>query len=86
MSRIPPLPRLPNALLGMLTVVCFGGPLVLWLVVRGGSSGEWPPDRVVEWLVLGLVVIAGGGLYLACITVGWWYRWPGRERREPGRS
>ena len=85
MRSIPPLPRLPNALLGMLTVVCFGGPLALWLVVRGGSSGEWPPDRVVEWLVLGLVVIAGSGLYLACITVGWWYRWPGREGREAGR-
>ena len=86
MSRLPALPRLPNALLGLLTAVCFGGPLALWLVVRGGSSDEWPPDRVVEWLVLGLVVTAGAGLYLACITVGWWYRWPGRETREPGRS
>ena len=86
MSRTPRLPRLPNALLGLLTVNCFGGPLLLWLVVRGGSSGEWPPDRVVEWLVLGLVVIAGAGLFLACITVGWWYPWPGREGREAGRS
>jgi hypothetical protein len=81
MSRIPPLPRTPNALLGLLTLVCFGGPLALWLVVRGGESGEWPPDRAVEWGAFGLLVVAAAALFLACLTVGWWYPWPGRDRR-----
>src|SRR5262245_57082677 len=70
MRRLPPLPRLPNALLGLLTLDCFGGPLVLWLVVRGGASVEWPPDRAIEWLVAGVVVTSAAALFLACITIG----------------
>ena len=84
MRRIPPLPRLPNALLGLLTLDCFGGPLALWLVVRGGASGEWPPDRAIEWLVAGVVVTSAAALFLACITIGWWYPWPGRRRTQAG--
>lgn len=84
MSRFPDLPRLPNALLGLLTLSCFGGPLALWLVLRGGPSGEWPPDRAVEWLVAALVILATSGLFLACITIGWWYPWPGHATRQPG--
>ena len=80
MSRLPALPRLPNALLGLLTLLCFGGPLALWLVVRGGPSGEWPPDRAVEWLVAGVVIVATAGLFLACITIGLWYPWSYRSR------
>lgn len=83
MSRIPPLPRLPNALLGLLTLACFGGPMALWLVLRGGASDEWPPDRAIEWLVAGLVIASAVGLFLACVTVGWWYPWQGRGRRPP---
>jgi heme A synthase len=85
MSRIPPLPRLPIALLGLLTLACFGGPLGMWLVVRGGSSGEWPPDRAVEWVVVALVSGSAAALFLACITVGWWYPRLGRDKARPER-
>ena len=49
MSRMPPLPRLPLALLGLLTLACFGGPFALFLVVRGGPERRLaprPPRRV----------------------------------------
>jgi hypothetical protein len=85
MSRIPPLPRLPNALLGLLTLACFGGPLALWLTVRGGPSGNWPPDRAIEWVVFALVSAFAAALFVACVTVGWWYPWPGRDRARPDR-
>ena len=55
MSRVPPLPRFPYYLLGGLTLVSFGGPFVMLVVVRGGPRGDWPPDRAVEWIVIGLV-------------------------------
>jgi hypothetical protein len=84
MSRIPPLPRLPNVLLGLLSVICFGGPLPVWLVLGGGTSGVWPPDRPIEWLVVGVVITAAAALFVACITVGWWYPWPGRGRGRAG--
>jgi hypothetical protein len=83
MSRIPPLPRLPYALLGLLTVACFGGPFAL-LIVRGGARGDWPPDRVIEWVVVTLVFATTTGLFVACITLGWWYR-PGRDKQNPDR-
>jgi uncharacterized membrane protein YedE/YeeE len=83
MRRFPPLPHLPNVLLGLLTLVCFGGPLTMLLVVRGGSSSEWPPDRAIEWIVAGLVCLAAAALFLACITIGWWYSWPGGNPRVP---
>jgi hypothetical protein len=79
MSRMPPLPRLPFALLGLLTLACFGGPFAL-LVVRGGPSGDWPPDRPVEWIVIAAVLLAVLALFVACVTVGWWYPWPDRGK------
>jgi H+/Cl- antiporter ClcA len=79
MSRMPPLPRLPFALLGLLTLACFGGPLALF-IVRGGPSGDWPPDRIVEWIVVGLVFTLVAALFVACVTVGWWYPWPHRRK------
>ncbi len=79
MSRMSPLPRLPFALLGLLTLACFGGPFAL-LVVRGGPSGDWPPDRPVEWIVIAAVLLAVLALFVACVTVGRWYPWPNRGR------
>jgi uncharacterized membrane protein YedE/YeeE len=75
MSRIPPLPRLPYFLLGALTLVTFGGPLAMLLVVRGGPSPDWPPDRLVEWIVIGEVIGLAIVLFSACVTIGWWYPW-----------
>ncbi len=61
------LPRLPFALLGLMTVFTFGGPIAIGSVLRGGASPNWPPDRAVEWAtLLGIsgVVLA---LMIACL-------------------
>jgi hypothetical protein len=66
--------RLPYVLLGAMTFVSFVGPFVLLVALRGGASAKWPPDRPLEWAVVitvfGLVI----GLFLACVSIGWWYR------------
>ncbi len=84
MSRMPPLPRMPYVLLGLLTFACFGGPFAL-LIVRGGERGDWPPDRAIEWVVIALVFTATAALFVACVTLGWWYRPPGRQTKRPDR-
>ncbi len=54
-------PRLPLAILGVMTVVSFGGPFALRAILMGGAQPGWPPDRPVEWIALtgicGLVAI-----------------------------
>jgi hypothetical protein len=53
--------RLPFLILGVMTVLLFGGPLTFALVLRGGASPNWPPDRPIEWTcligLLGMVVV-----------------------------
>jgi hypothetical protein len=70
MTQRPPM--LPLVFLGLMTIASFGGPLVIFFVVRGGSRATWPPDRPVEWWVtgslIGLVVLLMG----ACVTCGYW--------------
>jgi hypothetical protein len=83
MNRVPPLPRLPFLLLGWLTVVSFGGPLALLLIVRGGPRADLPPDRPVEWIVIALVFGLFLVLFVACISIGWWYPWPRRGQGPP---
>jgi hypothetical protein len=73
MSRIPPGHRVPYLVLGAFTIVAFGGPLAILVVVRGGPSALWPPDRAVEWIVLGLVLGLAIALFAACISVGRWH-------------
>jgi hypothetical protein len=80
MSRIPQVPRLPYLLLGGLTLVSFGGPLAMLVIVRGGPRADWPPDRAVEWIVISLVVGLAVALFAACVSVGWWY--PGLRRSK----
>lgn len=74
MTAARPVSRLPYVLLGAMTFVSFAGPFVILAAVRGGPRKDWPPDRSVEWgtiiVVLGLEI----GLFLACVTVGWWQR------------
>jgi hypothetical protein len=84
MRRITPLPWLPYGLLGLLTLACFGGPFAL-LIVRGGPSRDWPPDRIIEWVVIGLVFTSAAALFVACVTVKWWYSWPGRGKEPNDR-
>jgi hypothetical protein len=82
MSRRPPVPRLPYLLLGGLTLVSFGGPFAMLVAVRGGSSARWPPDRSVEWVVIGLVCTLALALFCACVSLSWWYPQP-RSTRKP---
>ncbi len=54
-------PRLPFVLLGLMTVLTFGGPLAIGYVLQGGASPKWPPDRPVEWFtflgISGMVLV-----------------------------
>ena len=85
MTQVPPMPRLPLILLGLLTLGTFGGPVLMLVVVRGGPSAGWPPDRTVEWVVIAVVMTLVVSLFIACVTIGLWYPWPHRDRRRPGR-
>ena len=73
MSRIPASHRVPYLVLGAFTLVTFGGPVAMLVAVRGGPSPLWPPDRVIEWIVVGLVFALAIGLFGACVSVGWWH-------------
>lgn len=66
----PPPPRLPLILLGLLSLVTFVGPFVIFGVVRGGQRIGWPPDRPVEWWTLGAVSTMAVVLMIACLTSG----------------
>jgi hypothetical protein len=78
MSSKQPLPRLPYVLLGAMTLASFGGPFVILAIVRGGASARWPPDRPVEWVTIALVLSLVVVLFLACVSIGWWYPVPRR--------
>ena len=57
-------------------------PFAMLVVVRGGPSSGWPPDRPIEWITIGLVCGLALSLFLACVTIGWWY--PGiRNYKKP---
>jgi hypothetical protein len=67
MSRVR---RWPFALLGVMTLLAFGGPFLIWLVLRGGRSPDWPPDRPVEWWTFGGISGAVALLMAACLAIG----------------
>jgi hypothetical protein len=83
----PPLSWMAFVLLGLLTVGTLGGPLAIFLTLKGGARPEWPPDRAVEWWMLGGTI--GGYLVLlaACLLVGLvrWRQTVGAQRLR-GRS
>lgn len=70
--------RLPLVLLGLMTLVSFGGPVLIAVLLWGGSRSGWPPDRPVEWVGVGLVMVAFAVCFTACLTVGWWHGHPPR--------
>jgi hypothetical protein len=74
MTQRPPV--LPLVMLGLMTLASFGGPLLIFVVVRGGSRATWPPDRAVEWWVIGGVIGLVVVLMGACVTCGWWAKRP----------
>ena len=74
MKPARPLPRLPYVLLLAMSVVSFGGPFLIVGVLRGGESSRLPPDRPVEWLVIGLVFVLFLVLFVACLSIRSWFR------------
>lgn len=74
MNPPPPLPRLPYVLLLAMSLVSFGGPFLILGVVRGGESPRWPPDRPIEWAVIGVILVLLMSLFAACVTIRIWYR------------
>lgn len=59
-------------LLGLMTLVSFGGPFLIAVLLWGGERSEWPPDRPIEWIGFGLVVFLFFACFLACLTAPWW--------------
>ena len=67
MTRKPS--RLPLLILGAMTLLTFGGPVLIGYVLQGGPSPKWPPDRPIEWVtfigISGMVVL----MMLACVPL-----------------
>ena len=42
--------------------------------LREAQSAKWPPDRPVEWVAITLVFGLVIALFVACVSLGWWYR------------
>jgi hypothetical protein len=71
---VPDLPKLPLVMLGLMSVVTFGGPLAILFVVRGGERPDWPPDRAIEWWTFWLTIVLAIGFMAACVTTPLWSR------------
>ena len=85
MSRLSPLPRLPYVLLGLLTLVSFGGPFAdLARRPRRDAAATGPPTAPSSGSSSAWSSPAAAALFVACVTVGWWYPWPGRGRGRAG--
>jgi hypothetical protein len=63
------LSRFAFLLFGLMTLVTFGGPVAFGLVLRGGASPDWPPDRPIEWITLGLITLLVVGLMASAISL-----------------
>jgi hypothetical protein len=84
-----PFPRLPYVLLGAMSLASFGGPFVILIVVRGGPSARWPPDRAIEWVAIALVFGLVTALFAACVSIAWWHpvaRWGKMSKKDDGDS
>ncbi len=67
-------------LLALMTLAVVVGPIVFGLVLRGGASQVWPPDRPIERLTLWLVGATGLGLMSTTIALS------ALERRRLARA
>jgi hypothetical protein len=77
---------LPYVLLGAMSLVSFGGPFVVLAAVRGGPSSDWPPDRPLEWVTIGVVLSLEVLLFAACVSINWWQGKVRRVKDPPGND
>ena len=70
MSHRPRPSVVPFLLLGLMTVLAFGGPFAIVLAIRGGRRPDWPPDRPLEWWTFGIVTGLFVILMTACLAIG----------------
>jgi drug/metabolite transporter (DMT)-like permease len=69
----PPSPTItvaPFVLLGLLTIATVGGPLLIYLMLKGGERPAWPPDRPLEWWTFGLSIAMYLVILAACLSTG----------------
>ncbi len=62
--------KLPLVLLGLMSIVSFGGPFALAWILSGGREQQWPPDRPVEWVALIGTVGLCFGLMVVLLVLG----------------
>ncbi len=86
MSGHQRVPRLPYVLLGAMTIASFGGPFVVLGALWGGKSANWPPDRPLEWVAVTLIVGLVISLFVACVSLGWWYRFSAPAQQHKSRD
>jgi hypothetical protein len=77
-------PPLPYILLGATSIVCFGGPFVILLALRGGSRPNWPPESTFEWTATVIVLGLAAALLLTCLSIRLWY--PSLQTGKEGRE
>src|SRR5271167_727614 len=46
---------------------------IILVLVQGGASPNWPPDRGFELITIAVVVGLFAALFVGCTTIGWWY-------------
>jgi hypothetical protein len=73
---------MPFVLLMFMTAATVGGPLSFGVVLRGGASREWPPDRPVEWFML----VATSGLVLVLMSCCFWLGWSNMQAEKRVRN
>jgi hypothetical protein len=78
MNQPSPVPasRLPFVLLGVMTLISFGGPFLIGVLLWGGPRSDWPPDRPIEWIGVGAVLLAFAACFTACLTIRLWHPKP----------
>ncbi len=80
-----PVSKAAYALLGAMSAIAFGGPFGLAWLLSGGDRPGWPPDRTVEWVGVGGLLVAFAVVFAACLTVrSWLLKPPSHDDRPTG--
>jgi hypothetical protein len=64
-----PFQRAAWVLFGLMTAITFLGPLIMYLVLRGGEHDGWPPEGPLEWGTAIGVIAVGSIVFLASLIV-----------------